>query len=177
MSPKTQHNSARIMTDSPQIIDGSPLRLARAAAIALPDGSMSASRLRVEADRGRLVIYRIASKDCTNLANIRRMIDECPRDPKVRSRGSAVRGGVAIGESRTAAHGSSATAVDTRKAFVAGLTIAEGMSRSSPTISSVSRSPRRSGGNVMPLPSRVADVCRWWSERNDRLVAAAVGAC
>ena len=142
------------MTDSPQIIDGSPLRLARAAAIALPDGSMSASRLRVDAERGRLVIYRIASKDYINLANIGRMIDECPRDPKVRRRGSAVRGGVATGESRTAAHGSSAMAVDTRKAFVLGLTIAEGMSRSSPTLSSAKRSPRRSRGDVLPLPSR-----------------------
>ena len=62
--------------------------------------------------------------------------------------------GVATGESRTAAQGSSAMAVDTRKAFVVGLTIAEGMSRSSPITSSVKRSPRRSRGDVMPLPSR-----------------------
>jgi hypothetical protein len=42
------------MTDSSQITDDTPLRLARAAAIAFPDGSMSAGGLRVEADRGRL---------------------------------------------------------------------------------------------------------------------------
>ena len=115
------------MTDSSQITDDTPLRLARAAAIAFPDGSMSAGGLRVEADRGRLVIYRIAGKDYTTLANIRRMIDQCPREPKVRGCGSAAQGGIAMGESRTPAYGSSAMTVDTRKALAAALTIAEGL--------------------------------------------------
>jgi hypothetical protein len=39
-----------------------PLRLKVAAALAFPDGSMSASGLRREAARGRLVIERIAGK-------------------------------------------------------------------------------------------------------------------
>jgi hypothetical protein len=42
-----------------------PLRLAVAAALAYPDGSMTASGLRREAKRGRLVIERTAGKDYT----------------------------------------------------------------------------------------------------------------
>jgi hypothetical protein len=49
---------------------GYPLRLGVAAALAFPDGSMAAARLRREADRGRLIIERIAGKDFTTLANI-----------------------------------------------------------------------------------------------------------
>jgi hypothetical protein len=44
-----------------------PLRLAVAAKVAFPDGSMAASGLRREARRGRLVIERIAGKDYTIL--------------------------------------------------------------------------------------------------------------
>jgi len=44
-----------------------PLRLAVAAKVAFPDGSMSASGLRREAQRGRLVIERIAGKDYTSV--------------------------------------------------------------------------------------------------------------
>jgi hypothetical protein len=46
-----------------------PLRLAVAAKVAFPDGSMSASGLRREAQRGRLVIERIAGKDYTSTWN------------------------------------------------------------------------------------------------------------
>jgi hypothetical protein len=42
-----------------------PLRLAVAAAIAYPDGSMTASGLRREHRRGRLIIERTAGKDYT----------------------------------------------------------------------------------------------------------------
>ena len=42
-----------------------PLRLGVAAALAFPDGSMTASGLRREGARGRLVIERIAGKDYT----------------------------------------------------------------------------------------------------------------
>src|SRR6185437_4825357 len=54
-----------------------PLRLGVAASLAFPDGSMSASGLRREATRGRLVIERIAGKDFTTLANIARMRELC----------------------------------------------------------------------------------------------------
>src|SRR6266480_828253 len=47
-----------------------PLRLDVAAALAYPDGSMTASGLRKEAGRGRLAIERVAGKDYTTLAAI-----------------------------------------------------------------------------------------------------------
>lgn len=58
-----------------------PLRLAEAAAIAFPDGSMTASGLRRERDRGRLAVFQIAGKDYTTLAAIRDMIQLCRVQP------------------------------------------------------------------------------------------------
>jgi hypothetical protein len=60
-----------------KITPDTPLRLAIAAAIAFPDGSMTAAGLRREADRGRLVIERIAGKDFTTLRNIENMRKLC----------------------------------------------------------------------------------------------------
>jgi len=54
-----------------------PLRLAVAAKIAFPDGSITAEALRREAARGRLTLERIAGKDYTTLANIERMRELC----------------------------------------------------------------------------------------------------
>jgi hypothetical protein len=59
-----------------------PIRLSVAATVAFPDGSMSASGLRREAARGRLVIERIAGKDYTTLANIERMRELCRVEAK-----------------------------------------------------------------------------------------------
>jgi hypothetical protein len=53
-----------------QVGSETPLRLGVAAALAYPDGSMSASGLRREAARGRLEIERTAGKDYTKLAAI-----------------------------------------------------------------------------------------------------------
>src|SRR5450755_1833506 len=64
-----------------------PLRLSVAAALAFPDGSMTASGLRRESVRGRLVIERIAGKDFTTLANIERMRELCRVDGKARACG------------------------------------------------------------------------------------------
>ncbi len=50
-----------------------PLRLAVAAKVAFPDGSMTAAGLRNEAKKGRLIIERIANKDYTTLDAIARM--------------------------------------------------------------------------------------------------------
>src|SRR5882757_8935290 len=54
-----------------------PLRLDMAASISFPNKSMTASGLRREAARGRLVIERIAGKDFTTLAHIERMRELC----------------------------------------------------------------------------------------------------
>jgi hypothetical protein len=50
-----------------------PIRLSVAAKVAFPDGTMTASGLRREAARGRLVVERIAGKDFTTLENVERM--------------------------------------------------------------------------------------------------------
>jgi len=60
-----------------QISDDTPLRLEAAAAIAFPDGGMTANGLRRESKRGRLVIERVAGKDYTTLAHIKRMRELC----------------------------------------------------------------------------------------------------
>jgi hypothetical protein len=60
-----------------QVPSDAPLRLSVAAKLAFPDGSMTASGLRREAARGRLVIERIAGKDFTTLQHIKRMRELC----------------------------------------------------------------------------------------------------
>src|SRR3954452_13512928 len=54
-----------------------PLRLAVAAKLAFPDGSMTVSGLRKEAARGNLTIERIAGKDYTTLEYIGEMRKAC----------------------------------------------------------------------------------------------------
>ena len=60
-----------------QISDDTPLRLEAAAAIAFPDGGMTANGLRRESKRGRLVIERVAGKDYTTIGHIARMRELC----------------------------------------------------------------------------------------------------
>jgi hypothetical protein len=64
-----------------------PLRLAEAARIAFPDGSMTASGLRRERDRGHLAVERIAGKDYTTLRDIREMRKRCRVTGKVPASG------------------------------------------------------------------------------------------
>src|SRR5262245_3878918 len=65
-----------------------PLRLQVAAALAYPDGSMTAAGLRRENARGRLVIERVAGKDYVTLAAIERMREICRLEAKVPDYGS-----------------------------------------------------------------------------------------
>ena len=65
-----------------------PLRLDVAAALAYPDGSMTASGLRREHRRGRLIIERTAGKDYTTLADIERMRALCREGDTRRVSGS-----------------------------------------------------------------------------------------
>jgi hypothetical protein len=62
-----------------------PLRLRKAAELAFPGGGMTASGLRREALRGRLVVERIAGKDYTTLAAIAKMRELCrvPAKPDI----------------------------------------------------------------------------------------------
>jgi len=52
-----------------------------AAAVAFPGGAMTASGLRREAARGRLMIERIAGKDFATLAAIANMREKCRAQP------------------------------------------------------------------------------------------------
>src|SRR5438552_16476098 len=72
-----------------QVTPDTPRRLGIAAAIAFPDGSMTASGLRREADRGHLVIERIAGKDYVTLRSIEVMRELCRLHPKELAFGSA----------------------------------------------------------------------------------------
>jgi hypothetical protein len=57
-----------------------PLRLADAVAARFPMGGMTVTGLRRERDRGRLLVYRIAGREFTTLADLDRMMELC-RDP------------------------------------------------------------------------------------------------
>jgi hypothetical protein len=132
----------------------SPLRLALAAAIAYPDGSMTASGLRREAEKGRLVIERTAGKDYTTLAAIERMRELCRKLPKDRAFGSAGSGETDQAPSRTLQGGTSATMADTKKALDAALMIVDGLSNCSPNTSPANGSTRRRVAPVIRLQSR-----------------------
>jgi len=67
--------------------DDEPLRLDVAAALAFPDGSMTASGLRREASKGNLTLERIANKDYTTLQAIAEMRKKCRVEAKVRDSG------------------------------------------------------------------------------------------
>jgi hypothetical protein len=73
-----------------EIRSDTPIRLSVAAAIAFPDGSMTASGLRREHLRGRLNVERIAGKDYTTLADIDRMRELCRVQRKAPDYGSAL---------------------------------------------------------------------------------------
>jgi hypothetical protein len=89
-----------------------PLRLAVAAAVAYPDRSMTASGLRREAARGRLVIERTAGKDYITLADIAEMRRLCRGLVKVPTYGSA-RSAAQRENLSLAPFGSSSTAAST----------------------------------------------------------------
>jgi hypothetical protein len=73
------------MTSSRSSPEDMPLRLAAAAELVFgQDGGMTASGLRKEAQRGRLVIERIAGKDFTTLRAIADMRRLCQLAPKSR---------------------------------------------------------------------------------------------
>jgi hypothetical protein len=96
-----------------QVKPNTPLRLSVAAALAFPDGSMTASGLRREGARGRLAIERVAGKDYTTLANIERMRELCRVETKVPGCGSARLDGTRPVKSSRVQYGSSSTTAST----------------------------------------------------------------
>src|SRR6202042_670094 len=106
---RTDVRNPRHMPARSEVGDDTPLRLAVAAALAYPDGSMTASGLRREAVRGRLVIERTAGKDYTTLAAIAEMRNRCRLQPKARDWGSGKQDETCAVTSRTEPSGSSLT--------------------------------------------------------------------
>ena len=74
-----------------------PIRLALAARLAYPDGSMSVSGLRRLGEKGLLVIERVNRRDYTTLTAIRQMREQCHVAPKVRASGSVPRAATVTG--------------------------------------------------------------------------------
>lgn len=69
-------NQSKVINVS-AITPDTPLLLKHAARFAFPDGSMTVSGLRREAERNRLVIERIANRDYTTLSAITQMREQC----------------------------------------------------------------------------------------------------
>jgi hypothetical protein len=143
----------RPLSDKASVRPDDPLRLDVAAALAYPDGSMTASGLRKEAARGRLVIERTAGKDYTTLANIERMRGLCRVEEKARDFGCETPNMTAPENSHTPPHGSSKTAV-TARAHAVALTIVEELKGRSSTTSPASTSPLPPAASACPLQSR-----------------------
>src|SRR5262245_27184907 len=128
-----------------------PLRLAVAATLAFPDGSMTASGLRREAARGRLVVERIAGKDYTTLANIERMRELCRVEAKGLACGSNQRSVMRTAGSSVTRPGSSATE-RVRSARAALGRTARGLSGRLPSSLPANTAPRAIG-TVIQLTS------------------------
>jgi len=137
--------------DRSAIADDAPLRLDAAAALAFPDGTMSAAGLRREAAKGRLAIMRIAGRDYTTMAAIREMIERCRVEPRARDYGSAPSADGPTAASTTTRRGSSSTTAGNTP-LASALMIVDRLSGRSPSTSPPDTS--RPGGSVTSLPSR-----------------------
>ena len=100
---------ARALPEMDKVKPDTPLRLDVAAALAYPDGSMTASGLRREAARGRLAIERVAGKDYTTLAAIEEMRALCRVPQKAPVSGSVPKNEIPTARSASAQCGSSET--------------------------------------------------------------------
>ena len=127
-----------------------PLRLKKAAEIAFPAGGMTASGLRQEAKRGRLVIERIANKDFTTLRHIEEMRKQCRDELKARDCGCNQPEKTATERLSSKPSGSSAT-VRPNAALDAARAKLNALREGSETISTVS--PQNGSATVTPLPS------------------------
>src|SRR5215831_20400979 len=134
------------------IADDKPIRLSVAAALAFPDGSMTASGLRREAARGRLAIERIAGKDFTTLRAINEMRKRCRVEPKAPGSGCSQRDGTKTVESSNKPYGASEMAAS-NEALVSARAKLRKLRKRSPTISPPNTAPRESA-IVTPLPAK-----------------------
>src|SRR5262245_26719964 len=132
--------------------DDQPLRLTVAAALAFPDGSMTASGLRREAARGRLAIERIAGKDYTTLRAINQMREQCRVTVKEQDSGCSRRAETSRGKSLSRLYGASETAAS-NEALVSARAKLRKLSEHSPT-TSPPNTARLESATVTPLPAK-----------------------
>jgi hypothetical protein len=135
----------------PEVTDTSPLRLGLAAAMAFPDGTMTAAGLRREAKRGNLAVTRIAGKDYTTLADIKEMMEKCRVQPKEHVSGS-VPPGVRRDASPMPRPGSSSMP-GANTPLASALMAVERLKNRSLTTSP--ENTNQSGGTVTPIRSRL----------------------
>jgi hypothetical protein len=127
-----------------------PLRLDVAASLAFPDGSMTASGLRREAGKGRLVIERIAGKDYTTVNEIEKMRVLCRLVQKARVSGFA--GSAAV--SAEPHDGSSETEAISKAQAALRTILQEPNARSPDTSQPSTPARRRASATVTRLSSR-----------------------
>jgi hypothetical protein len=141
----------RTLPEMHKIQPNTPLRLDIAAALAFPDGSMTASGLRREAAKGRLVIERVAGKDFTTLAAIEDMRALCRVPQKASVSGFAPKTEIPMVPSESAQFGS--FEMDRARSARAALQkIARAPSEPSASTSPPSISPTENAA-VIPLKS------------------------
>jgi hypothetical protein len=126
-----------------------PLRLGAAA----EHFGLTAGALRAEARRGRLVIWRVAGKDWTSLAEIERMFQQCRVLPEVPGFGSdRLERERAIGLSSNPSGSSETEAV--ASALAAARTIAQRLKNNSPPTSPPNISPPAGSATLVRFPSQ-----------------------
>src|SRR6266566_3621855 len=135
---------ARALPEIHKVKPDTPLRLDVAAALAYPDGSMTASGLRKEAGRGRLVIERVAGKDYTTLRNIEEMRALCRVEARAPGSGCSQPGEISTEESLSKPCGSSGTATSSG-ALVSARAELRKLSGPSPNTSPTNTEPREPG--------------------------------
>lgn len=128
-----------------------PLRLDVAAAVAYPDGSMTASGLRKEHARGNLVIERVCGRYYTTLADIARMREKCRLVVKAQDSSCDPHAATAADASPILPPGESLMAEIREAQAIAQTTVEELSERSLRT--SRKNTPRKKG-NVISLASR-----------------------
>jgi hypothetical protein len=137
------------------VMPNAPLRLDVAAALAFPDGSMTASGLRREAAKGRLAIEQIAGKDYTTLGAISEMRALCRNEAKARASGSNPPAATPM-EICAQPSGSSATGAPNAALVLARAKLARLKLPSQNYILSKAAAPRERGRD--PAQVKVADV-------------------
>jgi hypothetical protein len=130
-----------------------PLRLHIAAALAYPDGTMTASGLRNEAQKGRLVIERTAGKDYVTMAEIELMRKRCRVEAEDHGSGCA-RPNMTVPENSPIQPSGTLKMVDTAKALDAALTTVAGLKGRLLTTSPASTSPAQKPACARRPPSR-----------------------